>query len=330
MGFTSALKRLVYTAALIVSGGADLVRYFRSGAVFWLYNSDRKIAALIRKDCHRIEKGLALPAPRPWFGQKVLNRMARNLDRYSARGLSDGVVLGECATIATRYHAFFSEKSPPCPDTIAEDLRRIGMHTVENGNETVAAGVRILDVAEVRSSVNFDYERFLSSRSSVRVFDGSVSDAIIKRAVTLAIMTPSVCNRCPWRVYHISDAEAMKRVLGCQNGNAGFGHTCGNVLVIAMDLRCFEGAGERNQAYVDGGLFAMNLVNALHSQFVATCFLNWSADFLQDSRLRRVLNIPSYEVVITLVGVGKYPEELSVAVSPRPRVDEVLSNVAIC
>jgi hypothetical protein len=48
--------------------------------------------------------------------------------------------------------------------------------------------------------------------------------------------------------------------LSYQNGNSGFGHTVPALFVITSDMRIFEKSGERNQGWVDGGLFAMALV----------------------------------------------------------------------
>lgn len=93
-----------------------------------------------------------------------------------------------------------------------------------------------------------------------------------------------------------------------QNGNSGFGHTVPALFVITSDMRIFEKSGERNQGWVDGGLFAMALVYALHALGLGACMLNWSQDHDQDDALRAAFEIP---------------DDLLVAQSPRRPVGDV-------
>ena len=129
--------------------------------------------------------------------------------------------------------------------------------------------------------------------------------------------SPRVCNRGATRVYAIYDAQHRERALAHQNGNAGFGHTAGAVLIITTNMSAYTDFGERNQAWIDGGLFAMTLTYALHAQALGTCFLNWSALPGQDKAMRRELGIPAEEAVITFMAVGKLPQVFTVAASPR-------------
>lgn len=319
------LKRPAYVVLLTISWVVDLARYTRNASVIFMADSDRKLEALIRKDNHRIEKGLALPQPRVWFGEAVLYRLNKNLREYVGKGKARSDLLDESHTVISEYEKAFLHNGP-APKNIFDLIN--GINEVLGSRNPCVAGTLEIRKDDVAEMVDIDYERFVRSRFSVRQFDGSVvSSEVVSRAVELATKTPSVCNRCAWKVYNISGAERVSRVLSCQNGNAGFGHTVGNVLIVVSDLRCFEGGGERNQAFVDGGLFAMNLVHALHREGVASCFLNWSADVFQDQRLRKLLRIPSHEVVITFIAIGGYPDTVRVAVSPRPRVNDVLFNL---
>ena len=76
--------------------------------------------------------------------------------------------------------------------------------------------------------------------------------------------------------------------------------------------------GERNQCWIDGGMFAMSLVLGLHAQGLGTCFLNWSKSAPEDKAMRALLQLPPQEAIITLIAVGNLPRSLSVAKSVRP------------
>ncbi|NKW01242.1 hypothetical protein GS922_07610 [Rhodococcus hoagii] len=94
------------------------------------------------------------------------------------------------------------------------------------------------------------------------------------------------------------------------------------------DLRSFLTSGERNQVFIDGGLFSMNLVHGLLARGVGTCCLNWSVDAPQDAKLRRALNLPPHEVVIMMIALG-YPEIAArVTHSPKIATERVLMKAS--
>lgn len=90
-------------------------------------------------------------------------------------------------------------------------------------------------------------------------------------------------------------------------------------------MQSFEGIHERNQCFIDGGLFAMSVLYSLHAKGLATCPLNWSADEDQDMRLRSVIDIKPAENVIMMIAVGHYPPHLNVAKSTRKNVSEIFT-----
>lgn len=325
MRLRALLKRPAYIVLVVISYSADLVRYIASASVIFFHDSERKITALIRKDNHRIEKGLALPEPRLWFGEPVLARLVTNIQKYCLLKTVDLKFLDESHAVLKEYTEYFSPKAA-VPPTIKQHLSRLD--AILGSRAPVHAGTIEICRDDIFKRREESYSEFVKSRYSVRQFNGApISDEVVGRAIDLAIKTPSVCNRCAWKVYNVASPSLRAKVLACQNGNAGFGDTCGNVLIVAMDLRCFEGGGERNQAYVDGGLFAMSLMYALHDEGVASCFLNWSAHYFQDRKLRKLLDIPNYEVIITFIGIGGYPKKLRVAASPRPNASDILKNI---
>ncbi|MGX9120782.1 nitroreductase family protein [Mesorhizobium sp. BHbsci] len=115
--------------------------------------------------------------------------------------------------------------------------------------------------------------------------------------------------------------------LSFHNGNKGFGHKLGALLIIRADLRELYEIGERNQAWIDGGLFAMSLVYAFHAARLGSCMLNWSVDYDRDQAFRNEFEIPDHEVIITFLGVGHVPDEFRVLFSPAPDVAELISEM---
>jgi nitroreductase len=168
-------------------------------------------------------------------------------------------------------------------------------------------------------------EKFFNLRRSVRQFAAEpVTHEEIERAVRMAQRAPSVCNRQGAKVYAYTETAERSLVLSFQDGNEGFGNEASVVFVVTSDMSIFYKNGERNQAFVDGGLFAMALVFALHALGLGSCMLNWSKSPRQDASLRRALGIPESEVVVTLLVAGRLLPDFSVAASPRRSLGEVL------
>ena len=165
---------------------------------------------------------------------------------------------------------------------------------------------------------------FFLRRPSVRQYSPDpIQPELLDQAVLMAQRTPSVCNRQSPKVYVYLDPEKRSKVIRVQKGNAGFGDQATGVLVVTADTRAYFSVGERYQAWIDGGMFAMSLVYSLHSLGIGSCCLNWSVEKHEDRELRRVTGIPESECVIMLISIGHLPEKFVVAQSHRKELDEV-------
>jgi len=167
-------------------------------------------------------------------------------------------------------------------------------------------------------------EDFFYSRYSLREFsDQLVDEEVIKRAITLAIKSPSACNRQAWHVYHTTNPIVRDKALRYQSGSRGFGDRIPNLLIIAADLRAFVPSQERYEHWIDGGIFSMSIIYALHSLGVASCCLNWSQNAFNDRRIRKLIAIKPHHTVIMMLAVGWPDEENKVCVSARRPFNEV-------
>ncbi|WP_029007574.1 nitroreductase family protein [Azospirillum halopraeferens] len=322
------LRRLIEThrrtrtiLALAGNGLYDLRRYLRWSSAGREELSQAQLAALVTLNYHRLEKGLALKTPRPGFGQDAVRLLMSLLDRYVARYGVDDTARAGIDTLDA-YRAFGRTHGLNHPEVDAA-IARLGGSRADG--VPPCGGTIPVDRATVAAAAPADPEAFFATRHSVRQFaDAEVDMDTIARAVRMAQRTPSVCNRQSWKVHVFSDAEQKRRVLSFQNGNRGFGDQASKVLVVTSDLQHFTSVGERFQCWIDGGLFAMSLVYALHALGLGTCMLNWSVVKETDRAMRATAGIPDNEVVIMMIAVGHLPETLSVAHSLRKPLEEVL------
>lgn len=254
--------------------------------------SDVGLETQVTKDYHRVEKGLALQDPKRPFGAEVARRLETLIPALPA----DRAVVEHAATALAALNQWNAE------GTVDDRVSPVNVHSD-----------RTID----------DPEGFFLTRHSVRDFsDDDVPYVVLERAVSLALSTPSVCNRQAWRVRFLRGAEASS-ARKFQSGNAGI--TRIPVLaIVSTDLRFFTGPAERNQAWVDGGLFSMNLVMALHALGVDSCMLNMSVTNERADQLRMHVGISSAEVVIMMIAIGYGRQGHRVARSPRRGLDSVI------
>ena len=145
----------------------------------------------------------------------------------------------------------------------------------------------------------------------------------------MAQKTPSVCNRQSSKVYLFHNKDDVNKVLSYQNGCASFAKSVQAVYIVTSNLESFISTDERNQCWIDGGLFAMSLLYALHSLGIGSCCLNWCATKKSDDLLHSAAGISKSEVVIMLIACGNYPNDLRVARSVRRPLDEVLRTKSL-
>lgn len=62
----------------------------------------------------------------------------------------------------------------------------------------------------------------------------------------------------------------LEKVLKNQNGNRGFGQEFDKLLLVVGDLRCFNRDREVFQVYIDGGMYAMRVLDSLYYEKIAS------------------------------------------------------------
>jgi nitroreductase len=307
----------------------DLLRFLRCITPSRSRTTDRvRLQALLFLNYHKIEKGLALSSTPTLFAVGALRTLLDLLDRWvESIGDTEAVVFQGSAAALAAYRARVGDQlrleHPSLARRLDERLAWIGRWGVDKaaGGTTGVTATAVCSAAK-----EIDFERLAYLRRSVRHFsDEQVPDDVIAHAVRTAQRTPSDCNRQPWRVHIYTSPEDKKQVLKVQNGNSGFGHLAARVLLITADARVFATSGERHQAYVDGGMFAMTLIFALQAQGVASCCLNLSRYCFQEIAVRRACAIPVWEFPIMMLAIGFPSASSQVPVSARLPAEAVLS-----
>ena len=312
------------TLQLIFNYKYDLDHFLKWSSVnYKLINSQTKLKALITMDYHRIEKGLALKEPRVGFGSDVIERLMKFIPEYQEKYGSDETILVTLNCLDAYY--FFNLGQGIDNQELYQKIQSFKDNVDKTQANFLEGGVFDTTKVNILQRGKIDLTEFFNSRYSIRHFsEAEVDIALIQQAVKMAQKTPSVCNRQSCKVYVFSDVESKTKVLSYQNGNRGFGEQVSRVLIVTFNLEHFTSIGERNQGWIDGGMFSMSLIYALHSLGLGTCCLNWSVDYQRDQSLKRAVDIPDTELIMMMIAVGHLPENLKIAQSPRKPLQEVL------
>lgn len=171
-------------------------------------------------------------------------------------------------------------------------------------------------------SAFFDFSK---SRMSTRSFtDEKIPIETIYEVIDLAKTAPSVCNRQPWKVYFTQNKEEVDNILEIQQGLKGYSEEISQLLILVTDRNYFYSIGERNQMYIDGGIFLMNLLYSLHYFKIAACPAHWGFTYIQDKKIQKLINLNKSEKVICLIPIGIPKEEFNTTLSLRRKNEEIL------
>lgn len=303
----------------------DWSRFSKHACPFRDFTENASRLAYIQMMAHSIEKGLALPARRPAFGESKIRMLMSELSILGAEISQHQETRAAVAALGS--YAEFNRSAGAPVHYVESFLSECGVKESERIESRPCGGVVETSREQVLADAQIDLSAFFESRYSIRQFsDVPIDIELIREAVRMSQKTPSVCNRQSARVYVFDNRSVGSSVRECQNGNRGFGHMADKILVVTSDLQSFLSVGERNQCWIDGGMFAMSLVYSLHSLGLGTCCLNWAVEQDADMKLRTVAGIPQSENIIMLIAVGNLPERFTVARSQRKPLEEILRD----
>ncbi|MGP9664702.1 polysaccharide pyruvyl transferase family protein [Halomonas sp. AOP22-C1-8] len=307
---------------------ADSDRYIRFYAKNMVSQSEGNERAVIMFNAHAVEKGLSRTNFRPGFGKIAIPKLAAEMNRWLDSGKSaDDSFFKIGAAVMQAYferHKLLdynvSEFKALFKPEVLGYVEKADVH---------AGGVQAAHLERFTSGTECCEKSFSDvafGRRSVREFlDQKVDSTYLLDAINVAAQAPSVCNRQPARVFQFDDKELMQKVLKLQGGWSGYDMPP-KLLLVTSDLSAYVFADERNQAFIDGGLFLMNLLLGLENVGFGACPLNTAMSTDQVNQARRLLGIPESHVFIAFVAVGYHDRSAFVPKSMRLDATDIMSN----
>lgn len=301
------------------------MNFIKEAFYFWKLISNYNASVKTEKDIekfqyvilrlnHTIEKGMSMRNPRKGFGQKKVLHIIELLNEYITLYFkTDPNFLKYPLGTIAHYIRYTKDKGCDIPEVEKAYNSLLAKTNFFEIKET--GGITKISKTDILKECNKDFESLLNSRHSIRYFsEETVSESAIFKALNLAQKTPSACNRQGWKTYVFKGKKSIE-LIKWQNGARGFEDEMRQSILVTANLRAFL-SYEVHQAYIDGGLYAMNLINSLHSLGIGTMPLSCGFKYNKLKELKK-FGIPENEVPILIIGIGNYEDNFNVAISTR-------------
>lgn len=306
--------------AVFISYFKEFLRYVKYSSVVKSSKSGMLLGKIIA-DYHVIEKGLTMPETRMGFGKDRMLQLIKYCEDYINKHNTTNEQLVHAINVINEYQRFHIEKGFTIDELLSDKIENLK----DLANNKESCRQKEFTKEEYYKDVYNSFEQFSKSRLSVRNYsEEDVDIECIKEAVELAKHAPSSCNRQTTRVNIFTDKEKIKKILEIQGGNRGFGHLTNKLIILTSDLSYWHGVYEKSGAYVDGGIFAMNLLYSLHFKKIASCPLNCNLSLSKEKKLRQICDIPPSEVFVVMISCGYVPENFKVPYSKRYSTDHII------
>ncbi|WKD22059.1 nitroreductase family protein [Pseudoalteromonas sp. KG3] len=279
-------------------------------------------SALLRRNIHRIEKGLVMRPRRNVFALDYLSEtlsafnsamnhsnFSRSEQQWAIDVLSEyfSVVDLTQATIKKNYHLFKS--------------------IIVNTQITDKKPYQYKD--KVCHNVHYDQLFALTqARRSTRWFTNqAVELEQIKLAVKVALQAPSACNRQPYQFYMIDEQPLLGQLASLPGGTAGFADNIPSLIAVVGDLSYYPYTRDRHVIYIDASLASMQFMLALETIGLSSCPINWPELYTLDKKVSKLLGLPQYKRVVMFIAVG-YPDLTGqIAFSDKKVPDDMVVKV---
>jgi nitroreductase len=299
----------------------DYKMYLNHSAIKGNKSNSKRLIAIIMEQYHIVEKGLTMPETRLGFGYDNLISLIDNCLLFQSKYDKVHPQLKHAVEVIFEYQNYHEERSFELSDFIKNKISELEMKYISDHCSTQLT----VKSEDYFNHINSSFEQFSNSRRSVRNYsDSEIPNELIIKSVDLSRNAPSSCNRQAVKANVVVDKDLINKVLEIQGGNKGFGHLSNKIIIVTADLSVCQGVSEKHQVYVDGGMYAMNLLYSLHQNKIVACALNCNFTKSKDLKIRKILNIPASEVFIVIFSCGFAPDEFKIALSERNPVSEYI------
>jgi nitroreductase len=260
---------------------------------------------LLRRNIHGLEKGLLMKPRRDVFAVGYIEETVR---RYEQAVLAIGMDIAASSELKWAH------------DVLTRYFEVVASHPVIDKARSRFLSVKPAFQCEIscvpyKRDLNrppsVSYEDLLAladRRRSVRWYlQKPVPRELIDKAISVASLSPSACNRQPFEFRVLDDPGLVQQVASLPMGTKGFRDNIPVIVVVVGELRAYFSERDRHVIYIDGALASMALMYALETLGLSSCALNWPDIGSLEREMSKLLGLEPDERVVMLISVG-YPD----------------------
>lgn len=259
-----------------------------------------KSSALLRRNIHRLEKGLIMQPRKTVFAEAYITE---TVAVYAAAMQQGQLCQQELCWATDVLQQYF---------TVVEDnaiiaAARAQFYRFKAFDET-PAGTAVPYAHHTLPANPVSYSQLLTlfqRRRSVRWYQQKpVESALLYQAIHAAALAPTACNRQPYQFYLINNAVKAADIAHCAMGTTGFAENIPCLIVVIGDLSAYEAERDRHVIYIDAALASMQLMLALESLGLQSCPINWPDTESRERELAQKLELAYWQRPVMLLATG--------------------------
>lgn len=259
---------------------------------------------ILRRNIHRIEKGLTMKNRRSVFATDYIRVTVTSFCKYRE-------TLDEEGRKNEEYQWF--------RDVLAKYFKLAGEHqNITSAREEFmtaidveVAGDVVPFVRDLETPLGCDYQDLLQlvvRRRSVRWFQQKkVNRELLEKALHVGLYAPSACNRQPFEFRIFDDPDEATEVAKLAMGVAGYEKQIPCTIVVLGKLDAYFSERDRHVIYIDASLAVMGFMMALETLGLSSCAINWPDIDSNEKAMQKKLNLEAWERPIMQIAVG-YPD----------------------
>ncbi|MCJ8272846.1 MAG: nitroreductase family protein [Psychrosphaera sp.] len=265
-------------------------------------------STLLRRNIHRIEKGLIMQPRKALFALGYINATIGAFEQAAANKNHDEDELKWAGDVLGEYFNAVQLDKLDVQLKIRFDTARQGSYDKQNRSQQSSDQQSVPYTFATKIQAPVTSEAFLAlctQRRSVRWFEPkAVARVLLEQAVNMAALAPSACNRLPYQFYIADDKAQSQRLIEIPLGTQGFAQNVPCTIVVTADLANYPTERDRHLIYIDGALAAMQLMLALETLGLSSCPINWPDIERCERKMVNALDLPVTVRPIMLMAVG--------------------------
>ncbi|WP_419569484.1 nitroreductase family protein [Rheinheimera sp.] len=274
-------------------------------------------SALLRRNIHRLEKGLIMQPRRASFAADYIGETVVIFARAQEQKSLCSAELKWATDVLSAYFSVVTDTT--------EIAKARALFTTATGEAcrhetaTQKSSVPYPASALPDCPIEFaDLHTLYQRRRSVRWFTKQqVDPVLIRQAVNAASLAPSACNRQPYRFDLLTRPADAAKVADLAMGTTGFAGQIPSLIAVIGDLSCYPAERDRHVIYIDASLATMQLMLALETLGLSTCPINWPDIESREKAIAQTLGLEPYQRVVMLLAIGYADPQGGIAFSQK-------------